>query len=300
MNRQEFLEARRAGLGATDLANLTGVGFHNDAAKIYRSKVDHDGGDAGSVLMEMGLATEGLNASLYEKAMDCPLAIPAPVVTRHPALEWACASLDRTKPNGEPVELKYTPFFRDDRWGESLTDQSPLGYIVQTTWQMGISVRESADVSVLSGTGEHRIYRVQLDHELLNLLVQIGGEFWSEFVVTHTEPPPNWRSKLSTQVAERAVQITANKSLILDQSHGDIAEQFLRLRQIEKDAGEEAEVLKTRLQHAMGDAAKAVAGNCRLSQWLVAEATITPKPYTRKPYTGFRVTPIKSGTKSHE
>lgn len=285
--RTAWLEERRRGMGATDVANLVRTTIDEEPfatpLQIWRSKIEpvSEQKDEPRTVMLMGLATEDLNAQLYAKRMDVEVTRPAPI-SRHDIHSWACASLDRLAAV-RPLELKYTPFF-SDAWGDELTDEIPHGYIVQTQWQMAcIAVNDFADVSGLSGTGEHRIYRVGFDARFVQMLLDIAGDFWHKFVLTATPPPDDWMHPATTEIAEACERVTANKSLVLGDDAVKLATEYTALKQIRDETEAEIELRKSKLLGMMGDAQKAFAGTFKLSRALIEGKNITPEPYYRKP-----------------
>lgn len=295
LTRKNWLESRRQGLGATDIASLAGVGFMGPL-DVYKSKVEPVPDEPEiHPLLEIGLATEDLNAALYSRRLDVKLI--KPTLSRHPQYEWAAASLDRqTADAGRPVETKYTPFY-SEVWGEQFTDQVPSGYIVQTQWQMECVAAVSADISALSGTGEHRIYRMDRNPDLIHLLIAIGQEFWGTFIARKVAPPSDWMSKESEKVTDICEQIVADKSLVLDEAAVKLAANYKELKAIEKGAKEQADHVKGQLVGMMGDAEKAIAGEYLLRRTVIAATEV--KASRREAYIRFDIgTTKKKGKKS--
>lgn len=301
LDRKAWLAERKTGLGATDIASLCGVGFGTPQTVWADKTTPEVPDDEPHPLLAIGLATERLNVGLYCRRMGLTygedVAKPLPIL-RHPNQSFAFASLDFETSAGIPVETKYTIFFTDARWGEELTDQVPFGYITQGQWQLGCANRDYQDVSVLSGSGEHRIYRVCRDVKLVGLLLDIGGEFWDRFVTTGTPPPNDWMHPAREELTARLIAIEKERHVVLTGEAEEIAANFVRLKEIAKDADDEAERMKSALnlamdQHGVPRPGKAIAGDVRLSRWIVEEAYVEPKPYLRKAYEQFRATKIK-------
>jgi putative phage-type endonuclease len=283
--RKAWLTERQQGLGATDISSLAGVGFRTPQ-EVYESKFgDVDGGDV-HPLLQMGLALEDLNADLYHRATG--LGVSRRIgIDRHPELTWACSTLDRVNESEWPVELKYTPFFSHE-WGEQYTECVPLGYIVQVQWQMFIQGAGTADISALSGTGEHRVYRIPRDEAIITSLTAIGGEFWNRFVLSRESPPVSWRSEAVDDVRLQAERIALGKSLVLADEAAELIEEREKLLAIGKEAEQRADEIKLQILSQMGDASSAVAGGYRITRKLVEggkEISYTSKPYVRTTFT---------------
>lgn len=285
MDRQAWLEQRRGGLGATDIASLAGVGFRTPT-QVYESKVNPLAEADAHPLMLIGLATEELNADLYARRMDTRVVHRLVEIDRHPLHLWAAATLDRVKQvDGSPVELKYTPFF-GDRWGDEFTDEIPDGYLVQTQWQMFVVGADQADVSVLSGTGDHRVYRVLRNDPLIGLLLELGRRFWSDHVLARVPPPADWCALYAGKI-EDAIPTVRDEELSLGEI-GDpahlAASEYLSAKRVAKEAEEIADAARAKVETLMGEAAKATAGPLLLSRTLVEggkEISYVSKPYVR-------------------
>jgi putative phage-type endonuclease len=300
MNRNQWLAERKTGLGGTDISSLVGVGYGTPQT-VWADKTNPEVVDAEvHPLLRIGKATEWINADLYCKRMSIHRddVKNNEGLTRSPKHSFAFASLDFQRVDGRPVETKYTVFFGNERWGEELTDQIPFGYIPQVHWQMDAVGSDVADVSVLSGSGEHRVYQVGRDVKFMALLIEVGGEFWEKFVKTGTPPPDDWMHPAAEELTARLVAIEKERTVVLDDDAGQLAADFVRLKEIIKEAEAEADAKKSQLEILMDAqgvprAGKAIAGDIRLSRWIVEEAYVEPKPYTRKAYAQFRATAIK-------
>lgn len=257
--RAEWLARRRTGLGATDVACVLGVGFRTPA-EVYAEKVGDAPDRDPNPLMALGLATEDHNAALYTKRTGLPLISPGLISAQ--SEPWAFATFDRVATDrgallGRPVELKYTTFFDPDKWGPDGTDQVRDGYLVQAVWQAAIlrdrgHAIDRTDVSVLAGTGEHRVYHVPFDERLAALLFEAGRSFWAR--VETRAGAADWEAPLALvdAIADRLAAIRPDTSVQLDDlaaAHVDAYEHF---RGLEKNAREKAEEHKAELCKLLG------------------------------------------------
>lgn len=262
--RLAWLRQRQTGLGATDVASLAGVGFLSPI-EVYRSKVEAVEVKPVHPLLRLGLATEDLNAALYAEAMGVELSSPGLVRSSEPS--WAYSTLDRQS-DDRVVELKYTPFFSDE-WGDPLTDEVPMGYICQTHWQMMTTGLERADISVLSGTGEHRIYRMEHDHALASSLLRIAREFWERFVLTTTEPPEAWVSEFQAPLKDQLAKIALGSTIELTDDTDQLCGEYHELGKIAKTAEDRRKEVKQSILDRMGEVETARAGNYKLTRKLI-------------------------------
>lgn len=296
--RLTWLKERQGGIGATDIASIVGVGFRSPT-QVYEEKIAPDvaAEKPAHPLLLIGLATEELNARLYSEKMESD-------VMKSAGISWGkCgsrspifASLDYLafgkgdSTNGRPLETKYTPFI-DDRFGEPMTADVPTGYMVQTQWQMfAVDHPELADLSLLSGTGDHRIYRMTYDSDLVRMLLDVADEFWNKFIVPRQAPPADWEAGAGGEVLKRCEALVPNTKIDLGVVGADLAKDYKRFKLIEKEAGEEASKCYAGILGIMGEAERAEAQGFKFKRSIVAGG---PVSYTREAYTRLTVTAPK-------
>ncbi len=73
-------------------------------------------------------------------------------------------------------------------WGEEGTDEVPMHYLIQVAHQMFVIGYEKAQLAVLLGANDLRIYRIDRDPELEQLLTERLADFWRR--VQQRDPPP--------------------------------------------------------------------------------------------------------------
>jgi predicted phage-related endonuclease len=288
--RTAWLRDRQSGLGGTDLASICGVGFQ-DAAAVYAEKVAAEPVDRPpTVLMRLGLATEAFNAGLYAERYACRLVSPG--LVRADPEPWAFATYDRVRVDaadvvGCPVELKYTPFFGDG-WGPDGSDEVRDGYTVQATWEAlvlrlsGHAVART-DLSVLAGSGEHRVYPVPFDEALGAMLLEIGRDFWAR--VTARAGVADWRHPLRDEVARRLLATRPGTTVAASPEVEALVAEIEGLTLVKREgeaAGERVKLLKGRVVELLGTAEAAVLPDGRrVKLYPVPAAVIAPAPYER-------------------
>ncbi len=297
--RKAWLAERQQGIGGTDIASIAGVGFQ-DAADVYAEKVAAEPIDnLGSPIMRMGLATEALNAELYlERAGNGWMKSPG--LVRCNSEPWQFATFDRfwllKEGPCRSVELKYAGPFFGDRWGADGTDELPEGYIIQATWQTAIAVANGATmaaphVSVLAGSGEHRVYNVPFSRRLADLLLELGEVFWNR--VKNREPVgPDWNHPLREKIAESLI-VKPHTWVRLGADAEELVAEWDRLAFVKaqgEDAAEAIKGIKNRLRECLGENQEGqLADGRRVKQNLIAGLTVAPKPYYREPRVDVRI-----------
>lgn len=302
--RKAWLIDRKEGIGGTDIASIAGVGYKdNDAASVYREKVAIEILDEEpNNLMLLGLATEQMNADLYLKKANVGLGwMESPGLVRCNSEPWQFATFDRILvPEDGPkrdVELKYTTFFSDEKWGDDGTDQVPERFVIQCTWQTAIAVANGATmlaphISALAGTGDHRVYTIPFNRRLADLLLELGAEFWKR-VVARQEVGPDWNHPLREKITQQLAIVNPGTWVRLGPDADALVEEYERLHFVKKqgdDAEEQIKTLKTKLRACLGENEQGMLGDGRrVKQYPVAGVHVTPKPHYRQPRVDIRI-----------
>jgi putative phage-type endonuclease len=105
-------------------------------------------------------------------------------------LPWRWATLDGVASDEGLVEAKSVGFANPNDWGDELEDDAiPIPYLVQTQKGLDITKRTHAWVPLIILNREFRVYRVNRDEELIQMIREKEIAFWHH-VETRTPPPP--------------------------------------------------------------------------------------------------------------
>jgi putative phage-type endonuclease len=192
--RDDWLAARRGGVGASDLPAILGMHPRRTALGCYMEKtgqaaVDDAGDDE---TLEFGLAAEPLIARMYGFKTGRPIARTQVFCRAEGDSPPAFATLDGVTDEGRIVEFKTIKSHNREmvgQLGEPGTDEVPEPWIAQTHFQMYVADRDEADVAVLVH-GEVRIYTVRRTPKLLDHYLERARAFW-RLVESRTPPPPS-------------------------------------------------------------------------------------------------------------
>ena len=192
--RDQWLTARRAGLGGSDIAAILGTSPHRTAIDVWMDKTGrHDGGQP-TPRMRWGSLLEDTIATEWARRDECRIRRCGMVAD--PAHPWRLASLDRailvpgTMRAASLLEVKTTT----ERWASDVGDDGlAAAYQAQTQWYLGITGLEWAHVAVLIGGQELRELRIQFDIDVWHTLCETAARFWADHVIADVCPPVEWR-----------------------------------------------------------------------------------------------------------
>jgi putative phage-type endonuclease len=185
LSESDWLEIRRCSLGASECAAALGVSPFDTPIDIWQRKIGKAPPVAETDAMRWGKKLERVIQEEYEERTGETLATQ--VFARHPERPWMTATLDGLTPAGKVVEFKTASAFARE-WGDE-ADEVPMQYLVQLHHQMVVVGATEADLAVLIGGQDFRVYSVRQDADLARH-VRTGAErFWR---CVETRTPPDW------------------------------------------------------------------------------------------------------------
>jgi putative phage-type endonuclease len=188
MERNEWLEARRKGLGGSDIAAILGVSPWSTPMDVWLDKKgmleDHDTG-----ARLRGRIFEPAIANYFAEQNDLEVS-PAGMVEGPRPYMFGSPDFWVNKP-GEPdfwgLEIKTSR--KTDGWGPENTDQIPVYYATQVHWYMIVTGKSKWDVMVYFVLrDEFRQYRLHEDKELHQSMMDKASEWWQKHIVEGERP----------------------------------------------------------------------------------------------------------------
>lgn len=201
MLTEKQLEERRLGIGGSDAAAVLGLSKFKTPLDLYYDKIG-EGSDTinNPDAVHFGNVLEDIVAREYAaRTGERVQRVNQPRI--HHEYEFMRANLDRRVVGDRKVlECKTANQYTTGDWGESGTDQVPDAYLVQVTHYMGVMDYPRADLAVLIGGQDFRIYNFERDQELLEMLIEAEAEFWQR-VQDRNPPPATTKGDISTYMA---------------------------------------------------------------------------------------------------
>lgn len=188
-DRDRWLAARRAGVGASEAAIVVGESRWKNAPRLWAEKVGRVVDDQVREYLEWGLRHEPTILAAYASERYAGRRVErAGALLRSTEHPWAMATLDawtwRPDVGRVPLELKTAEVWRAEEWAEG----PPADYAWQAQHQMLVTGAPVVSVACLLGV--HRLVwcDVERDETMIRRLVRAGAEFWS--YVERNEIPP--------------------------------------------------------------------------------------------------------------
>jgi len=264
LNRDEWLNVRKGGIGSSDAGAAVGLNPYQSPLELWLVKTGRDGGlpkvdpNDETNPMYWGALLEPIVAAHYTKRSGNRVR-RINAVLQHPDQDkaWMLANIDREIVGAADVQIlecKTAGEFGARLWRDGVPD-----YVVcQVQHQLAVTGKAAADVCVLICGQEIRIYRIERDDVLINRLIELERQFW-RYVEMDVPPPADGSD--SADVALRCLYPhDAGHTLDLTQDR-DLSATFADLVSVREEIAHREQVeaqLMQKIQQRMADASRAV------------------------------------------
>lgn len=198
---------RANGLGASEIAAVVGISPYGDAWQVYATK-------KGLIRREQteemfwGKQLEPVIARVFATRMGVEIEWCDQRIA-HSLRPWQFASPDAfvlgsNRERTGILECKTASLHNAGEWDRERDDADgvPDYYVVQVQWQMSVCGLTHAYVAVLIAGNDFRIYRIDHDPVLEEILVEDGEAFFRKHLMAG-EPPPIGGSELAREYLKR-------------------------------------------------------------------------------------------------
>jgi putative phage-type endonuclease len=262
LNREQWLNVRKGGIGSSDAAAAVGLNPYKSQLELWMEKTGQedklpkvDPNDESSP-MYWGTLLESIVAAHYTKRTGNRVR-RVNAVLRHPYHPWMLANLDREvlgAPDVQILECKTAGINGARLWKDGVPEYVQL----QVMHQLAVTAHQAADVAVLIGGQELQIHRIERDEALIKHLTELERQFWG--YVERKEAPPADGSD-SANLALRCLYpqdggqvIDLSQDLEMSAAFSDL----LAVRQVIATQTQVEAQLKHRIQQRMGEASQAI------------------------------------------
>ena len=264
MSREDWLDVRKQGIGASDAAAAVGLNPYQSPLELWMIKTGRDGDmpkpdpNDESSPMYWGNILEPIVAQHYARRTGYKVRkVNAVLQHADPDKHWMLANLDYSvvgNPDVQILECKTA-----GEWGAKLWRDGVPAYVqCQVQHQLAVTGRSAADVCVLLCGQEIRIHRIERDDDLIARLIELERQFW-HYVETDT-PPPADGSESSGKALKYLYPQDSGDVLDLseDQHLCQVFTELLIAREDLARAQQIEDERKQTIQQRMGEASKVI------------------------------------------
>jgi putative phage-type endonuclease len=218
MSREDWLAARRHGLGGSDAAAALNLDPYRTPLQLYREKrgevPEADLSDNEAV--QSGILLEPFIKQRYE-ARTGRRVHNVNQMLRHPKHPFMLANLDgRIVGESALLECKTAGFWaakKSEEWGatsdDAPTDLCPPKYFVQVMHYLAVTGFAYADLAAFIAGQELRIYRIQRDEALIGSIILAEADMWRRIQEGDAPPPrtdADIKSLYATATVDRSIE----------------------------------------------------------------------------------------------
>jgi putative phage-type endonuclease len=203
--RNDFLEARKSGIGGSDMAAVLGLSRWKTPLDLYLEKTGEAKEKPMTAAMEMGIEFEPVISNWYAKKTGHAIQRINSQI-KMPGRPHLIANVDRVVvTNGSRarlnkdgvligadgvVEIKTASAFKNSEWGSDEDDEIPIEYVIQAMHYLAVTGLEWCDVACYVLGSRKIIKRVERDEETIREMIDRADVFWHRHVLAGLAPEP--------------------------------------------------------------------------------------------------------------
>ncbi len=189
MTREDWLEARKIGIGGSDVAMLTGHSKYGGPLTVYMDKMGPSSPSEESEPAYWGNVLEDVVAREFAKRTGLKVRRQNKIF-RHPEYPWMIANIDRAIiGQNKGLECKTASAYLSKEWKD---DELPNAYYDQIQHYIAVMGWESCWVAALIGGNKFDHKEVVRNDRHIDALIEIEAEFWHNHIEAQTPPPLGW------------------------------------------------------------------------------------------------------------
>ena len=187
---KQWVEARKNGIGGSDVASIMGLNKYSSPLNVWLIKTGREESPdlSDNQAVEWGNRLEDVVADKFadeHPELQVRRRNATMVSIKRP---WAFANIDRWVTDGKGnvgiLEVKTVGMRRAADWDSGV----PLYYLTQVMHYMSVTGYQYAWVAVLIGGQEFREYYIERDEQDIQAIDDAVDTFWRDFVETDTAP----------------------------------------------------------------------------------------------------------------
>ena len=259
LDRQQWLDVRRNGIGSSDAAAAVGLCPYKSPLELWMEKTGRTPPEEVRPGQDdpryWGTLLEPMVATAYQERTGHKVR-KLNAVLQHPTFPFMLANIDREVvgvPGVQVLECKTAGEFGSRLWKDGVPEYVQL----QVQHQLAVTGKAAADVVVLLCGQQLEIHRVERDDEVIARLVVLETRFW-EYVEKDIEPLADGSESAAKALRKLYRGNDTRLDFTGDAELGHAFDALATLKGALEAMEHEAESFKQVIQQAMGDASKAV------------------------------------------
>ncbi|GAA0106526.1 YqaJ viral recombinase family protein [Paraclostridium sordellii] len=266
MTKEEWLEARRGGIGGSDASSVLGFNPYKSSISVYLEKIQHnnlskdlermDGislinknqfKEEVSYKMELGNKLEEFVAREFTLKTGKKVRNINGIL-KNDNYPFALANIDRAVVGEKAfLECKVTNSFSKKLWKKEV----PMHYQIQMTHYMAITGATHCYVAALIGNEDLVIHKMYRDEELISKVMNLEKRFWDECVLGESLPNPDGSDDYSNML--QGIYKDSKKEELILFEKDDLMSRYDEVCELLKDIYKEKKTIEQYIQSQMKD-----------------------------------------------
>lgn len=286
MTKEEWLEARRGGIGGSDASSVLGFNPYKSSISVYLEKIHYvhvaNGLESEPVAQKVDYVN-GIKPSVSEAKEDVSYKMELgnkleEFVAREFTLKtgkkvrningilkndnypFALANIDRAVVGEKAfLECKVTNSFSKKLWKKEV----PMHYQIQMTHYMAITGATHCYVAALIGNEDLVIHKIYRDEELISKVMNLEKRFWDECVLGESLPNPDGSDDYSNML--QGIYKDSKKEELILFEKDDLMSRYDEVCELSKDIYKEKKTIEQYIQSQMKDYEVAYLGDRKIT-----------------------------------
>lgn len=190
LSKEEWLRYRKQGIGGSDVSCLLGINKWKSEIELWLDKTNQTNDPVEeNEAMQWGTIMEPIIRNHFAEVTGKTV-VELKAMLQHPEHPFMLADVDgvTVDDSGNPaiLEIKTASEFKRSDWDEGV----PAYYQTQVQHYLCVAGIQKAYIAVLIGGNSFRIFEVDADEEIQDMLIAVEKDFWRK-VINMERPDPD-------------------------------------------------------------------------------------------------------------
>lgn len=273
MNRIEWLQLRKSGIGGSDASAILGFNRWKSAFQLYIEKTSETVEEIDNEFVYWGNVLEDIVAQEFAKRTGKKVQRVNRML-RHPNYPFMTANLDRRIVGEKAIlECKTTSTYNKDAWdGEDI----PAAYICQLQHYLAVTGFDKAYIAVLIGGNTFVWKEVARDDEFIELMIDREKNFWENHVLANVPPVIDGSTSASDLLAKMYPHDDGS-AVMLDEQSNTLIEAIESIKTEEKQLELQRKEYENQLKMTLGESAEGHSDRFKVTYKTIASSRLDSK-----------------------
>ena len=255
LSHEEWLRWRKKGIGGSDVSAILGINKWASAIELWLDKTNQKNDPVEvNEAMQWGTILEPIIRDHFA-AVTGKAVMEVKAMLQHPDYPFMLADVDgvTADDNGNPaiLEIKTASEYKRDEWSDGV----PTYYQTQVQHYLCVTGVSKAYVAVLIGGNSFRIYEVDANPEVQQMLIAVEKNFWDK--VQNMIRPDMDGSDAAKDLLDQIYRGGVEEEIILPEEAVEWVDAYIEASAEEDNAKAKKQEASNHLKEIMGDYDKA-------------------------------------------